>query len=235
MDDHPAHADATLDDAEALHRLLHGRWSCRGFDPAPVPRPVLERLLTLAQRTPSWCNTQPWQLVVLSGPALHRLAEGLTARHRAGAPPEPDIAFPAAYTGRYLDRRRECGFQLYAATGVERGDRAGAAAQAGENFRFFGAPHFALITAPRDLGPYGAIDCGGYVSVFLLAARALGLAAVPQAAVAAHSTWLHGHLGLPEDRMVVCGISFGFEAAGHPANTFRTSRAALDQVVDWRD
>lgn len=223
----------TEPDAAALERLLHGRWSCRGFDPAPVPRATIERLLTLAQRTPSWCNTQPWRLVLTSGAETARLADALLARQRSGAAPAPDIAGPTAYRDEYLDRRRACGYQLYAAVGVERGDRAAAAAQAEENFRFFGAPHFALITAPRDLGPYGAIDCGGYVSVFLLAARALGLAAVPQAAVSAHSAWLRDDLGLGDDRMVVCGISFGFEA-DHPANGFRTARAPLDQVVDWR-
>jgi nitroreductase len=171
-------------DAEALERLLLGRWSCRGFDPQPVPRPVIERLLTLAQRTPSWCNTQPWRLVLTSGDATARLSEQLSARQRSASAAAPDIPFPTAYLGEYLDRRRECGFQLYAAVGVERGDRAAGAAQAEENFRFFGAPHFVLITAPRDLGPYGAVDCGGYVSVFLLAARALGLAAIPQRLVA---------------------------------------------------
>ena len=222
-------------DADALERLLHGRWSCRAFDPAPVPRPVIERLLTLAQRTPSWCNTQPWQLVLFSGDATARLATALLARQRSGAPEAPDMPFPPPYRGEHLARRRECGFQLYEAVGVQRGDRAGATAQAEENFRFFGAPHFALMTVLRDLGPYGAVDCGGYVSVFLLAARALGLAAIPQAAVAAHSVWLRDHLGLPEDRAVVCGISFGFPAPDHPANAFRTTRAPLDQVVDWRD
>ncbi len=53
-----------------------------------------------------------------------------------------------------------------------------------ENYRFFGAPHVAIITSDKALGVYGAVDCGGYVSTLLLAAESLGIAAVPQAAVA---------------------------------------------------
>jgi len=222
-------------DEASLGRLLHGRWSCRAFDPAPVPRALIERLLTLAQRTPSWCNMQPWHLVLTSGEATRRLAEALSARARTGVADAPDIPFPDAYRDQYLARRRECGFQLYQAVGVARGDREAGAAQAAKNFEFFGAPHFVLVTAPRELGPYAWVDCGGFVSVFLLAAQALGLGAVPQAAISAHSEWLRDYFGLNDDRVVVCGISFGRALTAEPVNEFRTSRAPLPEVVDWRD
>ena len=221
--------------APVLDDLLRSRWSCRGFAAMPVPRPTVERLLDMAQRTPSWCNTQPWRVTLTSGEATRRLAEALSAHVGTGAPDQPDLPFPAAYRGEYLARRRECGYQLYGAVGIERGDRVRSAVQGRENFRFFGAPHFALITTERDLGTYGAIDCGGYVSVFLLAAQSLGLAAVPQAAVAAYSPWLRDYFGLPDNRLVVCGISFGYPDQAHPANGFRTNRAPITEVVDWRD
>jgi len=34
---------------------------------------------------------------------------------------------------------------------------------------------------------------------------------------------------------MVCGISFGYEDVGHPANSYRTSRATLEQAVDFVD
>jgi len=221
--------------APVLDGLLRQRWSCRGFLETPVPRPTIERLLEMAQRTPSWCNTQPWHVTITSGAATRRLAEGLGAHQRSGAPDTPDLPFPDAYRGTYLERRRECGFQLYGALGIERGDRARSSAQMLENFRFFGAPHFALITTERELGTYGAIDCGGYVSVFLLAAQSLGLAAVPQAAVAAFAPWLREYFSLPDTRLVVCGISFGYADEAHAANGFRTNRAPIHEAVDWRE
>ena len=229
--------DAMTEGAEApvLDDLLRSRWSCRGFTETPVPRPTIERLLETAQRTPSWCNTQPWRVTLTSGEATRQLARALSAHQKTGAAEQPDLPFPEAYRGDYLARRRECGYQLYDAVGIGRGDRARSAAQGRENFRFFGAPHFALITTERDLGTYGAIDCGGYVSVFLLAAQSLGLAAVPQAAVAAYSPWLRDYFGLTDNRLVVCGISFGYPDRAHPANGFRTSRAPITEAVDWRD
>lgn len=54
-------------DATTLENLLRGRWSCRSFLDRKVPRPTIEQLLAMAQRTPSWCNTQPWHAIVTSG------------------------------------------------------------------------------------------------------------------------------------------------------------------------
>ena len=235
MTDAPAAKTPGTPDAAALEALLRNRRSCRAFLTRPVARATIERLLTLAQRTPSWCNTQPWQVVLTSGDATVNLAKALFEHAGAEPDPAPDIPFPPGYTGVYLQRRRVCGFQLYGALGIGRGDRERAAAQARENFRFFGAPHFALITTDRALGPYGSIDCGGYVSTFLLAAEALGLGAIPQAAVAAYSGWLRNYFELPESRSVVCGISFGYADPAHPANAFHTERVELDDVVQWRD
>ena len=222
-------------DADALDALLRQRHSCRAFLDTQVDRQTIERLLTLAQRTPSWCNTQPWQVIVTSGDATRRVAAGLSKQAATGVAEQPDIAFPPAYRGVYLERRRVCGFQLYGALGIERGDREAYTAQARQNFRLFGAPHFALITADAELGPYGMVDCGGYVSVFLLAAQSLGLATIPQAAIASYSPWLREHFALPPDRLVLCAISFGYADKAHDANSFRTERADLTQTVQWRE
>ena len=141
------------------------------------------------------------------------------------------ISFPREYRGAYLARRRACGFALYDAAGVTRGDRAASSVQMLENYRFFGAPHVAIITTDEALGAYGAVDCGAYVSTFLLAAQSLGVATIPQAALASHSKFVRDYFGIGEDRLVVCGISFGYEDRSHKANGFRTDRAALAEAV----
>jgi nitroreductase len=223
------------DDTDRIEHLLHARHSCRGFRPDPVPRPVIERILALAQRTPSWCNAQPWHVVVTSGAATERFREACSRLAEEETPPAPDFPYPREYRGVYLARRRECGWQLYDSVGVGRGDRAASRRQRLENYRLFGAPHVAIVTTEEALGVYGAVDCGGYVSTFLLAAESLGVAAIPQAALAVYADFIRAHFGLGDDRRVVCGISFGYEDRGHVANGYRTSRAGLDEAVTWVD
>ena len=218
---------------EALEQLLRARHSCRAFLPDPVDDRMIERILTLAQRTPSWCNAQPWKVIVTRGAATESFRDALF-EHTRTPQPQPDIPFPQDYRGVYRDRRRACGFELYDAVGIARGDREASGRQARENFRLFGAPHVAIVTSDAALGTYGAVDCGAYVTTFMLAAKALGVACIAQAALASHAPFVRMHFGIPEDRLVLCGISFGYEDQAHPANAFRTSRAPLAEVADWR-
>jgi nitroreductase len=125
--------------------------------------------------------------------------------------------------------------QLYQSLGIGKEDRAAAAEQALENFRFFEAPHVLFITTPQSLGVYGAIDCGLYVSSFILAARECGVDTIAQAALASYPDWLREYFQLPAERKFVCGIAFGYADARHPVNSYRTGRANIGDVVDWRD
>jgi nitroreductase len=216
-----------------LEELLGERYSCRAFRPDPVPRPTIERIVKTAQRTASWCNSQPWQVVIASGEAKERFRKEIYTTVSSGAPQDGDFAFPREYRGVYLQRRRESGFQLYNTLGIPRGDKAAYAKQALENYNFFGAPHVAIIHTDEALGIYGAIDCGAYVGNFMLAAQALGLGTIAQAALARQSGLIRRHFGLGDDRRVVCGISFGFPDQGHKINSYRTSRAGVADAVTF--
>jgi nitroreductase len=218
---------------EILEDLLRERFSCRAYKAEPVPRATIDRVLTAAQRTASWCNSQPWQVVIASGGAKEKFRKAIYAEAASGAPEDGDFAFPREYRGVYLERRRESGFQLYNTLGIARGDKAAYARQALENYNFFGAPHVAIIHTDEALGIYGAIDCGAYVGNFMLAAQALGLGTIPQAALARHSGMIRRHFALGDDRRVVCGISFGFPDRQHRINGYRTSRASIPDTVTF--
>jgi nitroreductase len=226
---------STEDRIGMLEELLAERFSCRGFLPQQVARATVERILTAAQKTASWCNSQPWRIEITTGAATERFREAMYEAASSGRPNAGDFPFPREYRGVYLERRRESGFQLYNSLGIPRGDKAGYARQALENFNFFGAPHVAIVHTDEALGVYGAIDCGGYVTSFMLAAQALGIATIPQAALAFHSDMVRAHFGLSDDRRVVCGISFGYPDRAHKANSYRTSRAALADTVRFFD
>ncbi|MCK8483056.1 nitroreductase [Aliiroseovarius sp. S2029] len=213
-----------------FNALLGARHSCRGFKPDPVPAEYITQILTAAQKVPSWCNAQPWQVDITVGAETDRLRKALYD-HAMIAPQTPDVGWPSAYTGAHQSRRKRCGLQLYDAVGVARGDRQASARQMLENFHLFGAPCFALLTAPAELGPYAYLDCGGFITGFALAATSLGIASIPQAAVAAYAPFLRDWFSLPDDRVILCGISFGYGDDTHPANQFRTARAPLAEWV----
>jgi nitroreductase len=99
-----------MSDFSTLNTLLDQRHSCRGFLDRPVERALVERIVTTAQKVPSWCNSQPWwQLTVLSAGETKRLRESLFDAATALAPMSPDVGFPVRYQGSYKARWSDCG------------------------------------------------------------------------------------------------------------------------------
>ncbi|MDY6828120.1 MAG: nitroreductase [Pseudomonadota bacterium] len=216
-----------------LPELMDSRYSVRRFKPEPIARPIIEDILTLAGRSASWCNTQPWQLHVTEGEATDRFRDALWEHVTSGNPPAPDIPFPTQYQGAHYARRKTCALQLYRSLGIKEGDRQASQMQTLENFKLFGAPHVVIVTCHESLGAYGALDCGLFVNGFLLAATHHGIGSIAQAALAAYSDFIHQHFAIPDEQRVLCAISFGHTDDAHPANQFRTERAPLDELVTW--
>ena len=217
-------------DFEALKKILDGRYSCRAFQDKAVPIEDMHAIIQAAQKVPSWCNFQPWQMHLVTGDVRDTLSEKIMAAAIADEGVS-DVPFPEKTTGKHAERRRTCGIQLYKAVGVERGDRAGSRQQMLENYRFFGAPQAIVITTPKELGAYGILDCGAFVTAFMMAAEAKGIATIAQASIAGMSEIVREALDISEDRDVLCAISFGYADAAHPANQFRTERAPLEEVL----
>lgn len=224
-----------------LADLLVNRFSCRGYQDRPVEREKIEQMLSIAQLTASWCNSQPWQVIVTEGEGTERIRDVLFAAaiedtKTTGMPGmKPDVSFPEAYRGVYKERQREVGWQLYESVGVQFGDRVASGKQTLENFRLFGAPHMLVVTSERELGAYGVLDCGLYIGNLLLAAQSLGIGMIPQAAIAGYAPLIRKHFNIPDNRLVVLGASFGYPDMAHPANSFRSRRAGLEDAVQWVD
>ena len=216
-----------------LATVLRTRHSCRAFRRKAVPEATIRRIVADARHAPSWCNAQPWQLTVTRGKQTDRFRAMLQQAMASGAP-NPDMPWPESYPGAHGARRRACGYQLYEAAGIARDDREARTAQSLRNFDLFDAPHVAIVSSEAALGPYGALDCGGFVMAFLLAAEARGVATIAQASVSAYPDAIRAHFGLPDTRLILCAVSFGFADRDHTANSFRTERAEVDDMLDIR-
>jgi nitroreductase len=80
----------------SLQALLRERHSCRAFLPRQVDDATIATLLETAQLTPSWCNAQPWNVIVTRGAATESFRSAYLSwaqQQRA----KPDFPFPAEY------------------------------------------------------------------------------------------------------------------------------------------
>lgn len=206
------------------------RHSVRGFRPDAVPPETLAALWAAAQRAPSWCNIQPWRVAVTVPPATAALAAHLQAAARAQLP-SAELPFPLDYPEPYASHRKACGGALYTAMGIARDNKAGRYDAWLRNYAIFDAPHLAVVSCDRRLGPYALVDVGVWLGYLLAAAAAHGVATCALASVAAYPAVLRAHLPIADEDQILFGVALGYEDPAVPANATRTSRAPIEANV----
>lgn len=212
-----------------LHQALRSRSSVRAFQARPVPDATLERVVQAALESPSWANTQPYKLALANGAACEALRRDL--RHAVDQEvPAGDYTLLFDYPGVLQERRRATGFGLYAALGIERGDRERREAQYRRNFEFFGAPAALFLFAHEALGSYSVLDAGLFLQSLLLAATAEGLGTCAQAALASYPHVVRRHFAVPDGYRLLCGVSIGWPAEA-PENRFRPQRMSVADLL----
>jgi nitroreductase len=217
---------------DQLEKLWTARASRRAFRPEPLSRDQLTALFAAAQRAPSWCNVQPWRVVVTEPPRTRALAEAMIAAARASLP-HAEVAFPLDYPAPYKQHRVACGVALYQAMGVARDDGAGRAAAWLRNFSFFDAPHVAIVACDRRLGPYAYVDVGVWLGFVLTAAAALGIDGCPMASLAAYPDALRAQLPIAESDTILFGLALGHADEEAAANRCRTTREPVSANVTF--
>jgi nitroreductase len=211
-----------------VDEALRTRKSVRAFKPDPVPRALIEDILTIASRAPSGTNVQPWKIHVVSGEVRERLEREVLA-HRETQPFDTQAEFPRTSKRKepYLSRMRKLGKDMYTLVGVPKGDQAANWRQWGRNYAFFDAPVGLIVTIDKDLDAMSFLDTGAFVMAILLAAQARGLATCPQGAWNCYWTATRRVLNVPDGEFIVCGISLGWPDETAPVNALVSEREPL--------
>ncbi|WP_418319905.1 nitroreductase [Piscinibacter sakaiensis] len=218
-----------------VDEAISSRKSVRRFLPTPVSADVVRHILEVAARAPSGNNVQPWRVYVVGGECRDKLC-GAIVEAASGDPDrhQPEYAYyPTSWFEPCLERRRRCGFGLYAALGIARDDKDARQRQMLRNYTFFDAPVGLIVTLDRRLNTGSFMDVGMFIQNILVAARAQGLHTCAQAAFA----WFHKiareHLPMAASEMLLCGIALGHEDPEAPENAFITERADLSEFASF--
>jgi nitroreductase len=216
---------------------IRSRRSIRAFLPTPVPREVVSEILELAARAPSGTNTQPWRVYVLTGASKEALSAKILAAHNdpetLATHTEEYAYYPRKWVSPFIERRRKIGWDLYGLLGLTREDKAGMHAQHGRNYAFFDAPVGLMFSIDRILEIGSWLDYGMFLENIMIAARGMGLDTCPQAAFTPFHRILRDHLHMPENEMLVCGMSLGFADPARVENTLATERAPVESFTTF--
>ena len=225
----PTNASDSVDDA------ILTRHSIRAFLPDPVSAETVRDIIAVSARAPSGTNMQPWQVYVVAGEQKDKLVGDLLAAHDERNPEHvaQERYYPKEFFEPYLTRRRKVGWDLYGLLGIEKGEKEKMHAQHGRNFAFFDAPVGLMFTIHRDLETGSWLDYGMFLQNVMLAARARGLHTCPQAAFTHLHSVIRRHLPIPDDEVVVCGMSLGYADPAAIENTLVTEREPVEAYTKF--
>jgi nitroreductase len=219
-----------------VYEALASRRSVRDFLPTPVSGELIRRVLTAAARAPSGGNVQPWHIDVVAGERLDELKALMQRRLQEVAAgdrseqPEYDI-YPKELVAPYRDYRFQLGEAMYAALGIPREDKARRLQWFARNYQFFGAPLALFCSIDRRMGPPQWSDLGMFLQSVMLLLREEGLDSCPQECWSVYPKTISGFIGIPDERMLFCGMSIGHANLQHAVNQFTAERAALTQFA----
>lgn len=214
-------------------KCIKTRMSIRKFRPEPVPKHILMDIIRTAQCSPSYKNSQPWEVAIVSGDKKEALTRILTGLIEKGVEIKPDIPVPL-YWPPVIDARikeslrkrsEKMGFDPGAPDYLKKAKIA--------NSRFYGAPHGIFFFQDSSLTPWSLFDMGLFAQSLMLAAHAHGIGTVPQAFLTDYSDEIKKFLELPVSKRLVLGMSLGYPDSSAQAGSYRTDRADVSEVVSW--
>jgi nitroreductase len=219
-----------------LLEALKTRRSIRAFKPQAVERGLITQVLEAARWSPSWGNTQPWELVVVTGDRVKRLTADLVEAFEKKVPANPDVPMPETFPDVYKERYMACAAGLFGAMGVARDDKASRWGHMVNMTGGFGAPVIIYVIFNAELNePYTMFDLGAITQSICLAAHARGLGICIEAQLARNPDIVRRHLNLTPAHKIVVGLALGYPDLEALANAFRTDREPLEKFVIWAD
>ena len=223
--------------SHSVSEALATRKSVRAFRSDPVPRALVEDILTRAARAPSGGNLQPWHVYVAMGKAREELVARvmkLRAQYPMGTGGEYNI-YPPNLFEPYRTRRFKLGEMMYATMGIGREDKAGRIAAFGRNWEFFGAPVGFIFTMDRRMEFGQWVDLGLYMQSIMLLAREHGLDTCPQESWSQFQQSVRDFFAIPETEMVFCGMALGYCDDTAPVNSLVSERAPLSEFAVFKE
>jgi len=223
-----------MDIVEAIRQ----RKSIRAFKPDAVPEEILKEIMELAQRAPSWSNTQPWEFAIVRGSKLEEIRQAFV--EKAGEQSNPDLATPQKFPEPFDTRRRALGRKIFELKGISREDRDQRRQWLLQGLRLFGAPCAIYIYIDRTfyfqddrLNVWPLFDCGLVAENIMLLATKYGLGTIPEIQAAYYPDVLRKVLEIPDSKLIVLGIAIGYPNWDEPVNQLHSQRQPLDDIARW--
>jgi len=212
---------------------IETRRSIRAFKNTPIQEETLNKILRAAANSPSYTNTQPWELAVVCGKKRDKLSKLIYDLASKKAATQTDIPPPKGWLPAHKARSGDHGARRLAALGIGRDDEAAREKMRLMNFEFYGAPCAIFLFMDGSLNEWSVFDMGLYAQNLTLAAHAFGVENCLQASVTSYAREIKKFLEVPESKKLVICIALGYPDNEAKLNTYRAIKQKPEEYTKW--
>jgi len=208
---------------------LNARNSTRAFLPKPIEQEKLNAVLEAAIRTPSWGNSQPWEVFVATGKTLDKIKNGYKQKYAEKVTATPETPRPKEWSQSAKERLQQLHPDMVRDCG-EAVEQFGALNQS-----MFNAPAVIYVCMDKVLSEWSLYDIGAYSQSIMLAAIEQGLATIPAITLAFYPEVLRRELQIPDNLKLTIGIAIGYADKDNRINNFASGRSPISETVHFYD
>ncbi len=216
-----------------LMKGIETRRSYRAFKPTPIPSKIIEHILEAASKCPSYTNTQPWEVAIVSGKKKEELSNILYGLALSDEPQNPDIPLVKTWPIELERRSKEHTARRFKALGIERDNETARKELRLQNFRFYGAPCVLFLFMDSTLTTWSIFDMGLFAQNILLSGHSLGIGSCLQAQLAVYPNAVRDFLGIPKTKRLIIGVSIGYPDLESRINSYQSIKLGIDEFTKW--
>lgn len=208
-----------------VKEALNSRFSCRVFQDMPVEKKVLEEIFEDAFRTPSWANSQPWDIYVAGKEQMEKILQGMNDCRKQRVHTSLDLPFRGVWSEEAKKHMDQFFEDVYACEERRNLDFTM------QNRNLFYAPCAVFICMEKGLSAWSYYDIGAFSQSLMLSATEHGLATIPAAVFVGYPDLIRQVMQIPDNKDVIIGIGIGYADMDVKVNHFKSQRKSVSEVV----
>lgn len=213
-----------------FEKVVRSRHSVRDFSSKEIPNETLTKIVEVAQRTPSWTNSQPWKVYIAKGKALEKIKKSHLQKAQQGAPSNTEMKqisrsawgnLPSVNTQDWSNDLTN-----FLLPDTEKMGKA--------QIELFNASALVYLVAEKDVSPWMIYDIGAFSQTLMLAAKDNGVDSIPAYEIIRFPEDIHQVMNIPNNEMVIAGIALGYPTNDR-FNEFYTDRDDINDILKIKE
>ena len=218
-----------MDSLTAFKKLMDERHSVRLFQKKEIPQETLKSIISTALDSPSWCNSQPWNIYVASGNTLTEIRNIWISKNKEGVKGYSDLE-PGHRTD-FSERSQKIMGELFKQVGEHLKDPTMKAFTDSQAV-LFNSPSLVYLTLPKKRIPYSVLDLGGLMFAIMLSAKAHGVDSLVAYESIKYPDVIRKNCKVPDEEDIIIGIGLGYEDENE-FNKFRAKKLTVEEACHF--